>query len=750
MKPLLTNTVTSKELEFFEQRNSDEGRFLRYASSRTRNFLNRQILTLAGSVGLGLFVSFKIGLITALIALIGEGIDCLYLSTVKQKKQRGQPFEVLRIRSGLTATLQALTIALCAIIAWCSADTTETHFYAIVFLFGASLNAGLVLPYHRLAAISRLTIYGMTLAGLFLLGWLQLPHHKPLLLFNLFGACVLFYTAKVYLNYVTGGYYRETKNKREVLHSKLKTEETALQLAEQSRRAARLAHVAKRANDSVMITDINGRIEYVNDTFVKLTGYSEEEALGQHPWKLLNGPDTNPKTIATLQKELSNNRPVRTEILNYRKDGSTLWVETSISPILNDAGEPELTIAIERDISQTKRRETELAKAKLAAENGERAKSNFLAMMSHELRTPMNGIIGMADMLRTTDLDTEQEGYARTIQTSSESLLTVLNDILDLTTLERGQFEKKQESFDIINVVNQTVELFQTEAQKKCIELSVADMKLPEKVSGDTARIRQLLMILVSNAVKFTNQGTVVVSAEQTSLNDITFSVADSGPGISLELQKRLFHPFVTGDPTVTRSQDGTGLGLAICKKITEFLGGEISLTSTVGSGSTFVVRLPLAQAKTLKSTAPRPISPNICSLPEGTRILVAEDNRTNRLLLSKMLLKCEVVLEFAENGEIAVEKWRAMMPDLVLMDLSMPVMGGIQATELIRSEEHKTNTAETLIVALTANAFDSDRQACMDAGMNGFLTKPVKRAELLSEITRQLSQRPSGTVTAG
>lgn len=736
-------TLAEQELADFEKRNSAQGRFERYASARIRSFGSRQVLTLLGSVVLALFVSPLIGILTALVALLGEVLDCGYLSRVPNRIKKGVPFEKLRNGSWLTAAVQALTIVFCASAAWVASDQTQTHFFAVVFLTGAALNAGLVLPHHPRAAQTRLVIYFATIFGLFIYSWFDLTDVRELMLFNLLATVVLIYTTVVFLRYVTQGYYARTSDKREVLHRKVEAAQSAVALAEQSHQARRLAHVAKHANDSVIITNTRGRIEYVNDTFTRLTGFSEAEALNQFPWTLLNGPETDPDTVQKIQTELSNHRPIRTEVLNYRKDGTTLWMETSLTPLLNDAGEVEMTIALERDISETKQRQAELARAKQAAEDGERAKSDFLAMMSHEIRTPMNGIIGMADMLSTTDLDTEQEGYARTIQASCEALLEVLNDILDFTLLERGKMSISHEPLVLSECIRQPVELLRGDAEQKGLTLTCTQEITQDKLLGDHVRIRQILMNLISNAIKFTENGGIDVHVRQRPDMSVEMVVRDTGVGITPEVQQALFEPFVQGDTSTTRTQDGTGLGLAICRKLASLMEGHISLKSTLGKGSEFTVTLPLKPDETKAHIATAIVPSTSVDLPSGVRILAAEDNRTNRLLLSKMLTKSGAVVEFAENGAIAVEKWRTLSPDIILMDLSMPEMSGLQATKAIRAEEQAENKAETLIIALTANAFESDRKACLAAGMNAFLTKPVRRKELFCEMRRQLSQRP-------
>ncbi|MCT8158815.1 PAS domain-containing hybrid sensor histidine kinase/response regulator [Pseudoruegeria sp. SHC-113] len=726
------------QLERFERRNSAEGLMRRYATRRAQQFLSRQIPTALGGMALTFLVSPSVGALAVALALLGEGVDCLFLMQVHRLLAKGWPFPRVRRLVTLTACLQATTLVLCAALAWFGAPGGQTQFFTVAFMVGAVLNAGLVLPHCPQASASRIAIILTAVAGFFIAAWASGGPGDGTLLFNTLAAALLFYVSGVFLHYVSQGYFARTADKRATLLGKVQLAEAARALEEQSRHALRLAHVAEKANDSVIISDPEGRIEWVNETFTRITGYSAEDAIGRTPGELLNARSTDPETLSAIIRAAQEKKPIRTEIRNKRKDGTLIWMETSISPLLDGEGNVLMSIAIERDVTEAREHAEELARAKQAAEAANRAKSDFLAMMSHELRTPMNGIIGMADMLQRTDLSEEQAGYTQAIQTSGDALLEIISDILDYTQLEAGQVRITPAEFDLAACVAETCLLLQPAARQKGLALAWDVPPGAIHVTGDAGRIRQILVNLLSNAVKFTEAGCIAVALEALPDGYSRITVRDTGPGLSAGQLRRLFQPFQTASAPQRRTQGGVGLGLAICRTLAQAMGGALSATSEPGQGSTFSLDLPLpAAASDGPSLPPKPACPG--NLPSGLQVLVAEDNRTNRLLIRKMLESGGLAPEFAENGREAIEKWRISRPDLILMDLSMPECTGIEATEAIRAEEAGGTQPATPIVALTANAFDSDRAACEAAGMNGFLTKPIKRDTLFTEIARHI-----------
>ena len=713
---------------------SPEGLLLRYARGRVAHFANRQILTGLGGLVLIVMNDLLTGLLAVALAVFGEAVDCLFLVRIRRLLAKDVSFRVLYCLSTLTAGLQAVTISACVALAWYGPVSHSSALFAIAFLAGAAMNAGLVLPFHRWAGGVRLVVYSV--CGISLLVSNPLLYGAPDASFamDVMGAVLLAYMVSMFLGFVNGGFYRQKANLLELTRQSAALHRTNTALRAQEVQTKRLALVAEHANDSIVVTSEEGRIQWVNKGFTRTTGYSFDEAVGQMPGDILNAPDTSAHAIADIAQAVQNLRPYRGEILNQRKDGTLIWVEVNLVPV-QDEELGAITIAIERDISDAKQQAKELVAAKIAAEDGARAKAEFLATMSHEIRTPMNGIIGMADLLSETDLTGDQTLYADTIRTSAQALLTIINDVLDLSKLDAQKMSLSPVDFDLGACLAETVRLLQPQAEQKGIDLRLACAALPQLVHGDDGRLRQILINLIGNAVKFTERGSVTISAQVDSKPEthvLTVSVQDTGIGIPADKLKRIFERFSQADTATTRRFGGTGLGLTISKLLTEAMGGDILVSSTPGEGSCFTLRLLLGPA----TGVPRretPLRDQSTDRFAGLKVLVAEDNKVNRLVIKKYLADVPVELVFAEDGAAAVEKTQRFGPDVIFMDMSMPVMNGLDATRHIRAQDGFQPT----IVALTANAFASDKGACLEAGMDGFLTKAVRRAQFLECLAR-------------
>ncbi len=502
----------------------------------------------------------------------------------------------------------------------------------------------------------------------------------------------------------------------------------------------KLSLVAKHASDSIVLSTPTGIINWVNPGFTRMTGYSFEEAVGQSIGDLLDHPDTDPETVAAIRDASKTPKALHKEILNVTKDGRAIWVDTNIVPVLDDAGQVTMLISIEREITDAKNSRQELAEAKMAAEKADRAKSDFLANMSHEIRTPMNGIVGMAELLSESPLPSDDQQCVDIIRDSSHALLKIINDILDLSRLESGKLEVSNVDFDLRNCIDGAVDILRHKAVEKNISLDVTFAPdLPKILHSDDGRLRQILVNLIGNAVKFTAQGRVTVAVKRLPSDPYRISVVvtDTGIGISDEQARRIFDRFAQADAATTRAFGGAGLGLTISSMLAERMGGEIKLCKATTSGACFDV--------TIQGAAPigslQPKSPQyLYSVDhlEGARILLAEDNKTNRLLIRKYLSGLPVRLIEVENGLEAVEACQHQRPDVVLMDMSMPELDGIGATKAIR----QLNIVQPPIIALTANAFASDKQACLDAGMDYFLSKPINKNKLVQALATHLERR--------
>jgi PAS domain S-box-containing protein len=507
--------------------------------------------------------------------------------------------------------------------------------------------------------------------------------------------------------------------------------------------------------DCILVTNQDGEIKSANKAVTNALGYDVKDILGQNISILIPTPENKHKQDSHKYLNTDFKTAVGTsqEIHIAQKDGSIIPVIFGINKM--QLSGDTLYVSSIHDISSLKHAEEklihyaeDLEQAKLKAEDANRLKSEFLARMSHEIRTPMNGIIGMTDMLAKGTLNEEQQKQIQVIQLSSNSLLRIINDILDLTKIESNKLELESIPFDIYSSLNEVFELFQNQAQSKGIQLvQNYDHKASVMLLGDPLRIKQILQNLVNNAIKFTDTGQVTIEVQTSEIkntNDgdtcnIEIKIIDTGLGIEPHVQKQLFQPFKQADTSTTRKAGGTGLGLAICKQLAELMGGNITLTSDMSKGSEFTLTINLPKADSIKSDhLPSYQSDEHNEVQLKGNVLVADDVDINQMVIQSILETVGLTISVVDNGQQALELWQKEEFDLILMDCEMPVMDGFTATRKIRELEKENRIP---IIALTANAYEENKQKCLDAGMDNFLTKPIDKTrtvEVLREILEQ------------
>jgi len=520
-------------------------------------------------------------------------------------------------------------------------------------------------------------------------------------------------------------------------------------LKDSEEQARKLSMVASRTDNAVVITDSDGRIDWVNDGFTRITGYTLDEVAGHRPGSVLQGPDTDREVVDRIRKRLREGRGFQEELLNYRKDGRPYWIAIEVQPIRDEHGGVQQFMAIERDITESRLREQQLEKARQKAEEASRTKSTFLAMMSHEVRTPLNGILGSLSLLQDTRLDPEQRRYVETSRRSGEWLLSLINNILDFSKVEAGRIELEPLPFQVRSLVRSVVEMLEPRASAKAIRiLGEVDPAVPAAVIGDVSKIRQVVLNLAGNGVKFTVDGEVRIRVCLLEQSDgairLRFAVSDTGTGIPPERQDRLFEEFWTQRSDHRHEHEGTGLGLAISRRLVESLGGTIKFESTVGVGSRFWFDLPLAPAPAASTPADDSGAADEAAMPDlpehrqlRGRVLIAEDNPANQMIVSSFLARLGLNADVVANGLEAVQAVRGNPYDLVLMDVGMPKMDGVAATQAIRALDGPRGRIP--IVAVTAHVMRGERESLLQQGMDDYLSKPIDRAALVDCLARWL-----------
>lgn len=491
-----------------------------------------------------------------------------------------------------------------------------------------------------------------------------------------------------------------------------------------------LRAVVGKDETATIITDFEGFIQEANSRI--------EELLGE-AFSSIKGKNFGDYRVNELSQEeddlgvvkLRQDRFWNDEVELMRADGTKFFAFVSI--VLIQKYDKDQLVYRVRDMTKEYASMKMLIEAKEAAEEAAIAKSEFLATMSHEIRTPMNGVIGMTQLLANTSLDEDQKMYVETIEKSGENLLVIINDILDFSKIESGKIELEEHSFSFIDQVKEVMNLLRTKVDTSRVNFRVeVDTKVPEHLKGDSTRVKQIMMNLIGNAIKFTEDGEIVVSLKLIEQNNqeavIDFSVSDTGIGIEQDKIAFLFSSFSQVDSSVTRKYGGTGLGLAISKQLAERMGGAIIVKSEKEKGSSFTVRLPLKLSTESKALDQLSSFQFNSELAQGMSILLAEDNLVNQKVASLILQGFGFQVDIANDGLEAVEMFEKKPYALIFMDIQMPIMDGISATKSILN---KAGGRKVEIIAMTANAQVSDRQKCLEAGMADFVSKPIQMEAL-------------------
>ncbi len=492
------------------------------------------------------------------------------------------------------------------------------------------------------------------------------------------------------------------------------------------------------ASDAIFWIGTDGGIVDCNQAACRSLGYTRDELLGM----AITDIDIHFKAerFAEQFAAIKQAGAITFESVHQTRDGRLIPVEVAANYVEFD--HQDYNCAFVRNITERKRYEAELEQARIAAEAANLAKSEFLANMSHEIRTPMNGVLGMAQLLRITELTTEQQEYLGTLEQSGKTLIALISDILDLSKIEANRMEVECSSFSLRRVIKEVVENQKARIVEKGLELALElPDDLPDMLAGDSLRLKQVLLNLLGNAIKFTQQGSITIVgtllAKQDTTVVIRLEVRDTGIGIPAAVQSRLFTPFVQADSSTTRTFGGSGLGLVICQRLTELMGGRISFESEEGKGSSFFVELPFTRARQELLEEPAEcFVPTEAAASRSLQILIAEDNDLNAQTLTGMLTKLGHQPLVVENGEQALDQWHERSWDCILMDVQMPVLDGRLAMAAIRQQE-RVMGGHTPIIAVTAHAMPGDKERLLAEGFDGYLSKPLNLKLLVEELKR-------------
>lgn len=530
----------------------------------------------------------------------------------------------------------------------------------------------------------------------------------------------------------------------EYLQSEINQRRKAEKELKASRKRYKL--LIETAQDIIYRVNKKGVFLYMNPVAYRLLGYSAKEIRKMNYVDLIRS-DHQKRVVNFYKKQVKDLREsTYLEFPIQTKNEKEIWIGQNVQLITED-GEFQGIQAVARDITEIHRVSEDLKAAKKEAEESSKAKEIFLANMSHEIRTPMNAIIGMARLLQKTELDSEQKKYLQAISTASNNLIVLINDILNLSKIESGKLEIEDLGFRIIDLLESIYYSQKIIADSKKLDFSYSlDPSVPGILRGDPYRFNQVLTNLINNAIKFTQHGYVELNVKLLEKvgdeHRILFSLKDSGIGIPEDKLGEIFDSFSQADNSVTRKFGGTGLGLSISKSLVQMMNGELSVESTLGEGTEFSVIIPFKEAKEVDVNIEQDFDSRSLEL-KGMNVLLVEDNHINKLVVSTLFDKWGIHYDWGENGEEALEFLKKKKYDIILMDIQMPIMSGLEATEIIR-KDLKLNLP---IIALTAHAFKEDEERCIESGMDDVIVKPFEPFLLFNKMLNQLYIKGKTTI---
>ncbi len=500
--------------------------------------------------------------------------------------------------------------------------------------------------------------------------------------------------------------------------------------------------ITENTNDLIFNLTNDGYFKYVNSAFFRLLGYHQDDLTGKPIYSIID--DQHQQEFKTFLTEIANGKNQEPYLIEHKlksQNGKSIWFETNIK-ILNEKESMGgfLYIGIGRDITEARKSER-LKKAKEMAEFANKAKSEFLANISHEIRNPMNVIVGMSNMLNKTNLNENQKKYLHSIIISTDNLLNLINDVLDISKIEANKTEISLQVFNLRSLIYEIIIQYKEQIEEKGLDFKYyIDKEIPERVVGDSGKLRQIITNLLSNSVKFTSKGTIEFSSRKKSHNEkdveLVFVVKDSGRGIKEDDFDKIFEAFKQLDSSTTKEISGTGLGLAIVKSFTELLNGSIDFTSTYGKGSSFTITIPFSLDDEKNKAIPSLLQKNTIEPSDSfkpLKILLVEDDGINRFYLQSFLEEAGWDVVTAKNGLEAIDIYSKKKFDLILMDGQMPKMDGMQATKKIRALE--ADNKHIPIVAITGYAIENDEERFLQAGMDAYITKPINERKLIQMI---------------